>query len=145
MPIGKGNIHAPRMVAGGSDDEVAGAEAVTEMTMIGVRLLDVHVQQPGQLLGLKRQATAEHPEQHHAEGVNVGAGVNLFNRVTKRLAVECGSTQGWHRWVGSAGDVIGIDHYGASAPGGRLMEEFGFTVKHVVERARALVAERVPC
>ncbi len=56
-----------------------------------------------------------------------------------KLAIEAGVTLGWHEWVGSDGDVIGIDHFGASAPGPKLMEEYGFTVENVVERALALV------
>ncbi len=56
-----------------------------------------------------------------------------------KLAIEAGVTLGWHEWVGSDGDVIGIDHFGASAPGPVAMEKFGFTVENVVERALALV------
>jgi transketolase len=56
-----------------------------------------------------------------------------------KLAIEAGVTLGWHEWVGCDGDVIGIDRFGASAPGPVLMEEYGFTVENVVERALALV------
>jgi transketolase len=59
--------------------------------------------------------------------------------VTRRLAVEAGSTQGWDRYVGSHGDVIGIDHFGASAPAKTLLEEFGFSAANVVARARTLL------
>ncbi|HEX9444288.1 MAG TPA: transketolase [Candidatus Binatia bacterium] len=59
--------------------------------------------------------------------------------VRRRLAVEAGAPQGWHRYVGDGGDVIGIDRFGASAPGGVVMEKLGFTVDHVVERAAALI------
>jgi transketolase len=59
--------------------------------------------------------------------------------VKARLAVEAGITQGWHRYVGSEGDVIGIDHYGASAPGGTVFKQFGFTVENVISRALALL------
>lgn len=59
--------------------------------------------------------------------------------VTARLAIEAGSTQGWHRYVGSAGDVIGLDHFGASAPGGVVYEKLGFTVENIVKRALALI------
>jgi len=59
--------------------------------------------------------------------------------VTARLAIEAGSTQGWHRYVGSAGDVIGLDHFGSSAPGGVVYEKFGFTVENIVKRALALI------
>ncbi len=59
--------------------------------------------------------------------------------VEKRLAVEAGSSFGWSRYVGLSGDVIGIDRYGASAPGATNMEEFGFTSSNVEQRARALL------
>jgi transketolase len=51
------------------------------------------------------------------------------------LAVEAGASLGWDRY---ADDVIAIDEFGASAPGAAAMAHFGFTVEHVVERARAL-------
>jgi transketolase len=60
-------------------------------------------------------------------------------KMTARLAVEAGISQGWHRYVGSAGDVISIERFGASAPYGILMEKFGFTVENVVSRALALL------
>jgi transketolase len=60
-------------------------------------------------------------------------------RVTARLAVEAGSTALWHRWVGTLGGVVGIDQFGASAPGGTLLAKFGFTEDNVVERALAVL------
>jgi transketolase len=60
--------------------------------------------------------------------------------VTARLAVELGASQGWDRYVGPNGDMLGIDHFGASAPADVLLREFGFTVANVVARARALLA-----
>ena len=59
-----------------------------------------------------------------------------------RLAVEAGVTMGWQRWVGDDGDVLGVDRFGASAPGGTVLEKYGFTVDNVVERALA-IRERV--
>jgi transketolase len=59
--------------------------------------------------------------------------------VRPRLAVEAGLPQGWHFYVGDGGDVIGLDRFGASAPGNVVMEKLGFTVNHVVERALALL------
>ncbi|MEP6512178.1 MAG: transketolase, partial [Dokdonella sp.] len=59
--------------------------------------------------------------------------------VRARLAVEAGSTQGWHRYVGECGDVIGIDRFGASAPGETVLREYGFSVDQVCERAKALL------
>ena len=55
------------------------------------------------------------------------------------LAVEAGSPRGWRDYVGDRGDVIGLNRFGASAPGPVVLEQFGFTVEHLVERARALV------
>ena len=52
------------------------------------------------------------------------------------LAVEAGTTFGWERW---ADEAVGIDHFGASAPGSRVLEELGFTAEHVAERARRLI------
>ena len=61
-------------------------------------------------------------------------------RVKKRLAVEAALPLGWERFTGAGGAVIGLDHFGASAPGEVLMEKYGFTVERIVERARALLA-----
>jgi transketolase len=61
--------------------------------------------------------------------------------VGMRLAVEAGAPLGWHEWVGSAGDVIGITSFGASAPAGRLFQEYGLSVENVVERARKLLGK----
>ncbi len=55
--------------------------------------------------------------------------------VKARIAVEAGSSMGWHRWVGDMGRVIGIDKFGASAPGDIVMEKYGFTVANVIETA----------
>ena len=59
--------------------------------------------------------------------------------VKARLAVEAGAPQGWCRYVGDAGDVIGVTTFGASAPGATNLEKYGFTVDNVVARARALL------
>jgi transketolase len=55
-----------------------------------------------------------------------------------RLAVEAGVTFGWRQWVGDSGDVLGLDRFGASAPGKVVAAQLGFTVEAVVERALAL-------
>lgn len=59
--------------------------------------------------------------------------------ITARLAVEAGITMGWHRWVGPQGQVLGIDHYGASAPANTVFEKFGLTVDNVVKIAAGLL------
>src|SRR6266550_4237868 len=61
--------------------------------------------------------------------------------VRPRLAVEAGLPQGWHFYVGDGGDVVGLDRFGASAPGNVVMEKLGFTVDHVVERALKLLGK----
>ncbi|OYV68466.1 MAG: transketolase, partial [Gemmatimonadetes bacterium 21-71-4] len=60
--------------------------------------------------------------------------------VRARLAVELASPVGWHRWVGTAGDVLGLERFGASAPYERILQEFGFTAGNVAARARAVLA-----
>ena len=60
--------------------------------------------------------------------------------VTARLAVEQGAAQGWHRYVGDRGDMLGVERFGASAPAETLLREYGFTADNVVLRARALLA-----
>ena len=64
----------------------------------------------------------------------------LPSGVTARLAIEAGVTQGWAKYTGLGGDVMGIDHFGASAPYKALVENFGFTAEAVVERAVRLLA-----
>lgn len=59
--------------------------------------------------------------------------------VKKRLAVEMGSSLGWHKYVGDEGDVLSIEIFGASAPGNKILEEYGFTVTNVVNRLKAIL------
>jgi len=59
--------------------------------------------------------------------------------VRKRVSVEAGSTFGWHKYVGFEGAAIGIDTFGASAPGPTVYEKFGFTVDNVVATARKVI------
>ena len=60
--------------------------------------------------------------------------------VTRRLAVEAASPFGWERWVGTHGDVLGLDRFGESGRYEDLAEHFGYTVENVTARARALAA-----
>ena len=62
--------------------------------------------------------------------------------IDARLAVEAGVSQGWHRYVGSFGDVLAIDRFGASAPGDVVMREYGFTVDNVCNRAIKLLESK---
>jgi len=61
-------------------------------------------------------------------------------QATARLAVELGVRQGWDRYIGPRGDMLGTDRFGASAPAAVLLEQYGFTVDQVVDRARRLLA-----
>jgi transketolase len=66
----------------------------------------------------------------------------LPRAATARLAVEPGASMSWWKWVGSDGDVLGLDRFGASAPGTTVLEELGFTVENIAARARALLDSR---
>ncbi len=57
--------------------------------------------------------------------------------VKARVAIEMGSSLGWHKYVGDQGTVIAIDQFGASAPGEKIMEEYGFTVENVIAKLKA--------
>jgi transketolase len=59
--------------------------------------------------------------------------------VTRRLAVEAGVSQGWHKYVGDRGDVLCVERFGASAPGDVVLREYGFTPDGVCARALALL------
>jgi len=65
----------------------------------------------------------------------------LPSSVHARLAVEAGIGMGWEQFTGDGGAIISLEHYGASAPAGKLFKEFGFTVENVFNTARKLVAK----
>jgi transketolase len=62
----------------------------------------------------------------------------LPREIRKRLSVEMSAPVGWHKYVGDHGVVIGLDHFGASAPANILMEKFGFTAENIAANARKL-------
>jgi transketolase len=66
----------------------------------------------------------------------------LPKEIKKRVTVEAGATLGWERYAGDEGIIIGIDHYGASAPGDEVMKHFGFTSEHVTAEALKLVGRQ---
>ena len=59
----------------------------------------------------------------------------------KRVSVEVGVSLGWERWVGDEGAIIGLDHFGASAPAGTIFKELGFTADRVADVGRRVVRE----
>jgi transketolase len=65
----------------------------------------------------------------------------LLPEVTARLAIEAGVSQGWDRYIGPHGDMLGVERFGASAPGEIVMREYGFTVDNVCTRALALLGK----
>ena len=65
----------------------------------------------------------------------------LPKAVRARLAVEAATSFGWHKYVGLDGDVLTIDHFGASAPAAQLFERFGFTAQNVANKAKALLGK----
>jgi transketolase len=66
---------------------------------------------------------------------------NVIPRDVPRLAVEAGVSMSWWKWVGDSGEVIGIDRFGASAPGTTVLEKLGFTAESIASRARALLGQ----
>jgi transketolase len=65
---------------------------------------------------------------------------NVLPPGVPRVAIEAGHPMSWYRWVGETGAIVGLDHFGASAPADRLFKEFGFTVENVVARVRGVLA-----
>jgi transketolase len=66
---------------------------------------------------------------------------SVLPNAVKKLAVEAGASLGWHKYVGKDGDVLAIDHFGASAPYERILQEFGFTPENVADRATQLIGK----
>jgi transketolase len=64
---------------------------------------------------------------------------SLMPEDTPKLAIEAGATMGWYKYVGHNGGVIGLDRFGASAPGAIALDKLGINVAHVVEEAKKLV------
>lgn len=66
----------------------------------------------------------------------------LPKNIKKRLAVEAGSSIGWINYVTDSGAIIGIDKFGESAPGEEVMNEYGFSVENIVQKAKALLSKK---
>jgi transketolase len=66
----------------------------------------------------------------------------LPRSIKKRVTIEAAARMGWRKWAGDEGTIIGIDHYGASAPGEEVMKNFGFTVEHVTAAALRLFGRK---
>ena len=64
----------------------------------------------------------------------------ILSDVKARLAIEMAHPLGWERYVGDQGDILGINIFGASAPGSKVIDEYGFTVQNVVSKVKTLLA-----
>ncbi len=117
---------------GGSPDIIViGTGAETDLAAMAVEKLQAE--------GIKARAVSmpswelfESQDQAYRDSV-------LPPNVRARLAVEAGCRQGWERWVGDHGSGVGVNRYGASAPGELVLEKYGFTVDNVVAHAKALL------
>lgn len=105
----------------------------------------------GSEVALAIEAQAKLMEQNIAVNVVSMPNTNIFDQQDKtyqnsvlpanlpRIAIEAGVSDGWYKYVGHNGAVIGIDRFGESAPADQLFSEFGFTVKHVVEVVKSVL------
>ncbi len=112
------------LMASGSEVHLA-MEAAKELTAKGLKV---------RMVSMPSWELFQEQEQAYRDSV-------LPPEVKARLAVEAGSTFGWERWVGDNGDVIGVDRFGASAPGGKVFDEYGLNKENVIARALALVED----
>jgi transketolase len=112
------------LVATGSEVAVA-LDAQTQLAGRGV---------PARVVSLPSwRLFDEQPESYRKEVLPPGLPI---------VSVEAGTTLGWSRYVGPDGASVGIDHFGASAPGPVVLKEFGFTPDHVTEVALAVLGRR---
>lgn len=110
------------LIASGSEVTIA-LEAAEKLEEDGVKTRVVSMPS----WELFEQQSADYRERVFPDGVKA------------RVAIEAGISQGWHRYVGQAGEVVGIDHFGASAPFNVLYEQFGLTPDCVVEAAKRIL------
>jgi transketolase len=114
----------PRAVimASGSEVEIAlKARELLAEERVGVRVVSMPCHE------LFAQQSAEYRE-------------SVLPKNLRRAAIEAAVPMSWYRWVGTDGVVIGLDHFGASAPYQKLYEEFGITAAHLVEAVKSLIA-----
>jgi transketolase len=117
------DVDAPQVVLLATGSEVSlCVDAAAELTTAGVRTRVVSIPSWDRF--------EAQPAEYRADVLPAGVPV---------LAVEAGVTFGWHRW---ATDVIGIDRFGASAPGGTVMDKLGLNIANVVARATALAESK---
>ena len=111
------------VIATGSEVGIA-AEAVRSLLAKGRKL---------RLVSMPSVTTYERQDEAYKESV-------LPKAVTRRVAVEAGVREPWWHYVGLQGQIVGIDHFGASAPAKVLFQEYGFTPQHVIEAIDTVLA-----
>ncbi len=117
----KGDIPALLLIASGSEVALAmDAKAALAEKGIDARVVSM----PSMEVFLQQDAA-------YRESV-------IPSHVRKRVAIEAGSGMAWHKFTGLDGQIISLDHFGASAPAETLFEKFGFTTDHVVQTALSL-------
>lgn len=121
---GSGGAFAPQLVMIATGSEVAPAlEAAREIAGEGKRV---------RVVSMPCMELFEAQSSDYRESV-------IPRDVPARLAVEAGASMSWWKWVGDSGDVVGIDRFGASAPGSTVLQELGFGADSIASRARALL------
>lgn len=122
---GEGEGHDPDVILVGTGSEVGLCLAARErLAADGIR---------ARVVSLPSFELFEAQDAAYRESVLPGS-------VRARVTVEAGATLGWERYAGDAGVIIGLDRFGASAPGGELFERFGFTAERVADAARDAIA-----
>ncbi len=111
------------LIATGSEVHVA-VEAREQLQADGV---------PTRVVSMPSVEWFEEQEQGYRDGV-------LPPHVKARVAVEAGIGLTWHKYVGDAGRIVSLEHFGASADGKVLFREFGFTAENVAAKARESLA-----
>ncbi len=114
--IDGGAVPSAIVIATGSEVGIA-AEAVRAVNGTGGRV---------RLVSMPSTNTFDAQDEEYKESV-------LPRAVLRRVAVEAGSRDAWWKYVGLSGQIVGIDHFGASAPGKELLKRFGFTPEKVIE------------
>ena len=112
------------VIATGSEVGIA-SEAVHKLNAGGRRI---------RLVSMPSTNTFELQDEAYKQSV-------LPPQVTRRVAVEAGVREPWWRYVGPAGRIVGIDHFGESAPAKELFEHYGFTAQNVVLAIEAVLAD----
>ncbi|MFW7394663.1 transketolase, partial [Vagococcus fluvialis] len=121
LSASKAEVPSGILIATGSEVNLA-MEAQKELAKEGI---DVSV------VSMPSTAIFDAQEAAYKESV-------LPKSVSKRVSIEMGATFGWERYTGLAGKTLGIDRFGASAPGNTVIEKYGFTVENVVNTFKSL-------